>query len=107
MTEPACCPHCGQPLLQADPVTRLRQVALERGFYVSPADEVRTDAAAWLLGVQSATLRQDRCYFGRIPCRRVGGRVVYRLADLAERLFPSMQRQDDEPTLRPSFHVED
>lgn len=85
------CPHCngtGRVQAPADPVERLRQAALERGFYVSLADEVRTDAAAHLLGVQPATLRQDRCYFGRIPCRRVGGRVHYALADLAKCLFP-------------------
>jgi len=90
----------------ADPVNLLRQAALDRGFYVSVADEVRTDAAAWLLGVQPATLRQDRCYFGRIPCRRVGGRAMYALADLAKRLFPSMPPLADAPTLRPSFNVE-
>lgn len=73
---------------EADPVARLRQAAREAGFYVSPADEVRSDCAAHLLGVRAATLRQDRCYWQRIPHRRVGGRAVYRLADLAERLFP-------------------
>jgi hypothetical protein len=95
------CPCCGGTGLAPgasiapDPVDELRRRALEQGFYVSPADEVRTDAAASLLGMKPGTLRQYRCYFDRIPHRRVGGRVVYRLADLAKRLFPSMRDEGE------------
>lgn len=70
----------------ADPVDQLRRACRDRGFWISAADEVRTDAAAALLGMAPQTLRQDRSIFGRIPSRKVGGRVLYRLTDLAERL---------------------
>jgi hypothetical protein len=81
----------------ADPLEQLRRTCRERGIYVTVGDEVRAVDAAKLLGVKPETLRQDRCYFERIPCRRVGGRALYRLVDLAERLFPSTETSMQPP----------
>lgn len=85
------CECCGRPLeadppadpVVADPVAELRAWCLARGLVVLPGDLVRTDTAALVLGMKPQSLRTDRCYAARIPCRRVGGRVVYDLRDLA------------------------
>lgn len=89
MTEIPLCPCCGgsgladQPDDQPDPVAELRAWCVEREHWVGPDDTVRTDTAAALLGLEPQTLRADRAYLGRIPYRRVGSRILYRLQDLA------------------------
>lgn len=89
-----CCNGTGLAPAEPDPVTELRDWCRDHGHPVLPGDLVVTAVAAAILGVQPATLRQDRCYYARVPCRRSGGRVVYSLADLAKRLFASMQVSD-------------
>jgi hypothetical protein len=69
-----------------DPVAELATWCRERAFWIGPGDEIRTDAAAAVLGVSAQWLRQLRCYFPEQspPWRRAGRHCVYRLGELLE-----------------------
>lgn len=87
MNSPTRCPHCGGHL--ADPgdseaiAHRLRDVAKVRGA-LWPDDSISAQAAAELLSRSASTLNGWR-HLGEGPAFiRAGGRVRYRIADLAE-----------------------
>ena len=77
-----CCHGTGLATAPPDPVEQLRAWCRERGFWVSPHDEVRTDTAAEILGVSAQWLRTQACYFDQIPSRRAGRHRLWSLADL-------------------------
>lgn len=63
-----------------------RAAATERNFPVTPDGRVSESHAAALLGVSPLTLRNWRLTHAPIPWHRIGGRggrVTYRLDDLA------------------------
>ena len=83
------CPHCGNFLpdraeesLRAK-AEQLRAELGAAGHAVLPGGRVNGRAAALVLGVVPATLRNWRAYGGGPLYLKAGGRVLYDLADLA------------------------
>ncbi len=89
----AVCPCCNgngrvpehDPI--ADLVAELLARCEARGYWLSPELEVRTAAAAKLLGLSEQWLRTQACYYGLIPSRRLGKHRLWKLADLAAYLI--------------------
>lgn len=61
----------------------LREAAVARGIVIGPDDGIGERDAAGLLGRSPSTLRRWRAEGAGPPWRRLLGRVVYRLGDLA------------------------
>ncbi len=80
------CPHCGGTghLPDTDPVDALRRWCVERNIWVGPAGDVSEATAAVMLGRQPATLRSWRNVDGKLPYRKVAGRIRYRIDDIAK-----------------------
>jgi hypothetical protein len=85
MTKPCRCCN-GTGIESFDRVADLREWCRERGHWVSPLDEVRTETAAEILGVSAQWLRTQACYYDLIPSRRSGRHRLWLLADLVERI---------------------
>lgn len=87
--ENACCPNCGHRLPSAStaPIVTLEQLVetcRASGLWIGPGSVVREEAAAELIGWSLNTARNRRYSDAPIPHSRRAGRVVYRLADIAD-----------------------
>lgn len=99
MNDPRCCETCGQlkpEVRRAEAVARrvemLRQECAQKCFRVVSGNLVSERVAAHLLGKSEGHLRNLRLGGRPIPCRRVMGRWMYALEDLAAVL----ENSDDE-----------
>ena len=84
----SCCPHCGHQLQdRADQIAKhiadLREWAAERGVWLGPGGDVSEAVAAEMLGRQPSTLRHWRGTDGRLPWHRCGGRIRFKIEDIA------------------------
>lgn len=86
------CPHCGGTGFARDADVELEVEALAISLRASCVaadrtvfgdDRVDEKTAAWLIGRRPGTLRNWRGAHRPIPFAQPGGRVSYRLADLA------------------------
>jgi hypothetical protein len=83
------CPHCGRPIGtdREEQIARhladLREWAAERRVWLGPAETVTEAVAAEMLGRAPSTLRHWRGTDGRLPWHRCGGRIRFRLEDIA------------------------
>lgn len=77
------CPHCGHCLETSSTLADLKAWAEEHGHWIGPSETVTEQVAAQMLGRSENTLRGWRGTDGRLAYTRSGGRIRYRLADLA------------------------
>ena len=81
------CPKCGYHADdQAGQVEELAEAVRRAGHRVTPDMRITEAAAADLLGLAAATVKNWRGMHRPLPFVKVGGRATYRLRDLAEYL---------------------
>jgi hypothetical protein len=86
MTDAGVCPHChgtGRAPTQVDPVAELAAWLRTRGHVVDAFMRTDERGAAAVLRMTPGALRNDRCYYGRIPYVPVGRRILYELSALS------------------------
>ncbi|MGI0528006.1 helix-turn-helix domain-containing protein [Rhizobium giardinii] len=72
-----------QSIDQTDTVSILRLACAERGIIPTADGRIGEYDAAALLGKAPQTLRNWRSGAGPLRCSRLGGRILYKIADLA------------------------
>ena len=78
------CSECGRPL-KTDTAALLRQWCRENGHHITADDSVYEPTAAILLDRAPNTLSNWRANGGgSVPFMRPGGRIRYRITDLAD-----------------------
>ncbi len=76
----------------ADTLAKLERAAVTAGFVLSADGRVSEADAATLLGIAAGTMRNWRNSRAPVPFYKAGGRVTYRLSDLA--VFIEKSRED-------------
>lgn len=80
---PYTCKNCGAAVPEQQPVEKIRSWCQERGYRISPFEEVNEAAAAEMCDRQPETLRSWRATDRRLPCSRTKAGWRYKLSDIA------------------------